>query len=557
MRSSVVQHLFSLLACLQVVVGLTPPKPYPPPDEEISEDLLAAIADPDQPQNGVTSFAQFIDHDNPDFGTFDQTYWYDATYWKGPGSPVVLFTPGETAATGYASYLTDRGLPGMIAKEVGGAVVIIEHRYWGNSTPFETQSTENLQYLTLDQAIADFVHFARTVRLPFDSNGTSNAPKAPWIWSGGSYSGALGAWIESLAPGTFWATHASSAPVQAIYDYWEYFDPVQQGMPKNCSEDYSAIIDYVDSVFTYGTQEEQADLKELFGLQDLAHLDDAASTISSPIWSWQGIQFVSGYSSFFQMCDAIEGVTSNSTTWSNSTNGIGVKKALPNFAKWFKSQYLPKYCSGYGYEEWADPDSVACFDTYNAASPMFTDHSGSNSFGRTWEWMVCNEPLFYYQTGAPINRPTVFSRLVNAEYYQRQCDLFFPQEGSYTYGSALGKTSTDTNAHTKGWDLPDYLNTTSRIFWVNGEFDPWRSSSVASEFRPDGPLKNTATAPSVVIPGAHHCNDLASSNAVNPGVKDTQDRVIKQMKTWVDEFHDYPVRRIRSYPPPRRLRSVF
>lgn len=36
---------------------------------------------------------------------------------------------------------------------------------------------------------------------------------------GGSYSGALTAWTESVAPGTFWAYHATSAPVEAIYDF--------------------------------------------------------------------------------------------------------------------------------------------------------------------------------------------------------------------------------------------------------------------------------------------------------------------------------------------------
>jgi hypothetical protein len=41
----------------------------------------------------------------------------------------------------------------------------------------------------------------------------------PWVLTGGSYSGALAAWTESIAPGTFWAYHASSAPVEAIYDF--------------------------------------------------------------------------------------------------------------------------------------------------------------------------------------------------------------------------------------------------------------------------------------------------------------------------------------------------
>jgi Serine carboxypeptidase S28 len=76
-----------------------------------------------------------------------------------------------------------------------------------------------LQLLTLHQAIQDFVLFAKTVQFPFDTKNGSTADKAPWVFTGGSYSGALTAWTESISPGTFWAYHASSAPVEAIDDY--------------------------------------------------------------------------------------------------------------------------------------------------------------------------------------------------------------------------------------------------------------------------------------------------------------------------------------------------
>jgi hypothetical protein len=92
-------------------------------------------------------------------------------------------------------------------------------RFWGDSSPYADLTTENLQLLTLHQAIQDFVYFAKTVDLPFDTDHSSNADKAPWVFTGGSYSGALTAWTESMAPGTFWAYHASSAPVEAIDDY--------------------------------------------------------------------------------------------------------------------------------------------------------------------------------------------------------------------------------------------------------------------------------------------------------------------------------------------------
>ena len=63
------------------------------------------------------------------------------------------------------------------------------------------------------------MYFAKNVDLPFDTNHSSNAQDAPWVFSGGSYGGALAAWTESVAPGTFWAYHASSAPVEAISNY--------------------------------------------------------------------------------------------------------------------------------------------------------------------------------------------------------------------------------------------------------------------------------------------------------------------------------------------------
>lgn len=123
-------------------------------------------------------------------------------------------------------------------------------------------------------------------------------------------------------------------------------------MPQNCSIDYTAIVDHVDAVFINGTEEEKTALKSLFALEDLAHDDDAAVAITSPIWGWQNIQFYSGYTSFYQMCDAIEGAAPNKTG-NYSDTGVGLSHALPNFAAWFTSEYLPgcklQDCSLYRY----------------------------------------------------------------------------------------------------------------------------------------------------------------------------------------------------------------
>lgn len=70
------------------------------------------------------------------------------------------------------------------------------------------------------------------------------------------------------------------------------------------------------------------------------------------------------------------------------------------------------------------------------------------------------------------------------------------------------------------------------------EFDPWRSASVSSEFRPGGPLPSREGAPLFLLDGATHCIDLVVKNgAVNAGVGAVQKSAVATMKKWVDEFY--------------------
>lgn len=240
----------------------------------------------DIPQMGNSTFQQFIDHNNPNLGTFSQFYYYSDAYYGGPGSPVVLMTPGEAAVNGYQGYLTNRTLTGLFAQAIGAAVIVIEHRYYGWSSPFTNLTTDNMQYLTLNQSIADLTNFARTANLPFDPYHTSAAPSAPWLLSGGSYSGALTAWTAATAPGTFYAYTATSAVVETLADFWTYFEPVKQGMPQNCSTDVELVINYVDNVLKTGTPQAQTALKSMFGLGALQHNDDFGAAIENGPWTW-------------------------------------------------------------------------------------------------------------------------------------------------------------------------------------------------------------------------------------------------------------------------------
>jgi hypothetical protein len=176
-------------------------------------------------------------------------------------------------------------------------------------------------------------------------------------------------------------------------------------------------------------------------------------------------------------------------------------------------------------------------NTYDQNNNIFSDYTVGNAADRQWNWMLCNEPFDYWQDGAPQNRPSIVSRLITAEYWQRQCALFFPTENGYTYGSANPSVNVHSvNKYTEGWRLED----TTRLIWTNGQFDPWRTSGVSSEFRPGGPLPSTEQHPLQIIPGGFHCSDLRQKNGqVNAGVQEVIDNEVAQIVKWVAEYPAY------------------
>jgi hypothetical protein len=239
---------------------------------------------------------------------------------------------------------------------------------------------------------------------------------------GGSYSGALTAWTARISPGTFWAYAASSAPVEAISDYWAYFVPPEEGMPKNCSKDVNLVINYIDNVLTTCSDMEQYKLKKMFGLESLEHNTDFAAALLNGPWLWQGNQFDPDFSEgFFLWCDYIENsVNQTDKAKLPGAEGVGLEKALEGFAKWSKDYFFPDYCADtYGY--YTGKHNFECLNTYNKSSPIFTDTSLANTGDRQWNWILCDWPLGYWQVGSPKDSPTTLaSKIVQPEYNIRQ-----------------------------------------------------------------------------------------------------------------------------------------
>ena len=136
------------------------------------------------------------------FDSFNLRYFFDATYYQ-PGGPVIVLESGETSATDRLPYL-QKGIVHQLAEATGGIAVILEHRYYGTSFPTPDLSTENLRFLTTQQALADTDFFARNIVFEGLEDQNLTAPNTAYIAYGGSYAGAFVAFLRKTYPDTYY-----------------------------------------------------------------------------------------------------------------------------------------------------------------------------------------------------------------------------------------------------------------------------------------------------------------------------------------------------------------
>ena len=134
-------------------------------------------------------------------GMFNLRYFFDATYYK-PGGPVIVLASGEDEATDRLPYL-QKGIAHQLAVATNGIAVVLEHRYYGTSFPTPDLSTENLRFLTTQQALADTAFFARNVVFEGLEDQNLTAPHTAYIAYGGSYAGAFVAFLRKTYPDTY------------------------------------------------------------------------------------------------------------------------------------------------------------------------------------------------------------------------------------------------------------------------------------------------------------------------------------------------------------------
>ena len=110
------------------------------------------------------------------------------------------------------------GIIQILMQQFSGLGIILENRYYGESYPFNSSTTDELAYLTQEQTIADNQYFATNLKLPGHIKNI-NAPGTPWILYGGSLAGAETAFSLKMYGDTLYGGIASSGTIHAVHGY--------------------------------------------------------------------------------------------------------------------------------------------------------------------------------------------------------------------------------------------------------------------------------------------------------------------------------------------------
>ncbi|KAK8136522.1 hypothetical protein PG984_004462 [Apiospora sp. TS-2023a] len=431
-------------------------------------------------------FEQRIDHFPGDSNspqhtnaTFKQRYYVDSSYYK-PGGPVYLYIGGETSGPSRFSNLRT-GIIQILMEATNGLGVILENRYYGESFPYNSSTTDDLVYLTTPQTLADNAFIAQHAKFP-GVDGDLTAPGTPWILYGGSLAGAQTAFSIKEYGDILYGGIASSAPITSTVGYPAWYNPIQKYAPQDCVTRINRIVDNFDALIAANNTAAIREFKALFGLEALTDDRDFATTIAYPIGNpgfyptntWQELNWNASYGSrdFFDFCGnvtAVDGVLPASVAQvdlalANYTGGAPWA-GLGGYADYVKRAVLP-LCPG------GDYNSKACFGTQDAAAWA---HS-ANDAQRSYLYTSCTEQGAFID--APKEGPSLLSRVVDTSYEQQWCRWAFP-DGQFNRipaepdlsiydkygGSTSARTGWRSSTATRTFGMTCYLITGAGHHW--------------------------------------------------------------------------------------------
>ena len=195
-------------------------------------------------------FDQPIDHfdwsaplGDADKATFRQRVFTHTAWWR-PGGPILFYFGNEDNVELYVNHT---GFMWEAARPLNAALVFAEHRYYGETLPYEDGTPGCLSFLTTEQAMADFA------RLIYSLRDAWRAWDSPVLGFGGSYGGMIAAWFRLKYPNAVDGVLAASAPIWSFvgldppYDYNAFYQIVTRDAPDACAANVKRALQRVEA----------------------------------------------------------------------------------------------------------------------------------------------------------------------------------------------------------------------------------------------------------------------------------------------------------------------
>ncbi|KAK2657052.1 hypothetical protein Ddye_010104 [Dipteronia dyeriana] len=433
-------------------------------------------------------FDQTLDHFSPyNHHRFQQRYYEFLDYFRPSDGPIFLKICGESACNGITNdYIS------VLAKKFGAAVVSLEHRYYGKSSPFKSYTTEKLRYLSSKQALFDLAvfrqHYQESLNLKLNKADVENS----WFVFGVSYSGALSAWFRLKFPHLTCGSLASSAVVQAVYSFTEFDQQIGESAGAECK----TALQETTALVEQRLQSDGKELKTLFGADELDIDGDFLYFLAdAAVIAFQ-------YGNPDKLCGPL----------------VEAKNAGEDLVNTYADYVKEYYLGSFGVD----------VQTYNQKHLKNTAVTADQSSDRLWWFQVCTE-VAYFQV-APSNN-SIRSSKVDTRYHLDLCKNVF-REGIYPEVDM-------TNIYYGGRKIAG-----SKIIFTNGSQDPWRHASKQTS-SPDMPsylitcnncghgtdMRGCPQSPLILEGDASNCS---SPDAVHK----IRQQIIENIDLWLSECHD-------------------
>jgi len=453
-------------------------------------------------------FEQALDHFGANSATFSQAYFTNDEHYA--GGPVFLYIGGEGPLS--SSSVTHNFIVDWLPT-VGGLLFALEHRYYGchnvSSCPytpsFNGSATDELQYLTTDQALADLATFAKAQKAR-----SAALASVPWILIGGSYPGMLAAFGRTAYPDVFDCAVASSAPVHGQLDFTGFQEVVTHGYAMDVEGVHGSP--QCAAQIAQGHASIQTMLLTAAGRAQLATLFPAAV----PDAAW--LEDSTNARTFAGCGVASFPAQSNHPTCTTPACGVSQICAImapSNASKNDNATALKRLAMVAAAQAGDGADmTFSCEMDWQMPGDIPKAHENY------WGWQCCTEYGFY-QTCEEGTECFYTQGLVSFSNQDHQPDDYCSSQ----FGINREQTKAWTTANDARW-TSSVANAT-KIMWVNGDLDPWHALSNLASPGEEQP---------VVWPvkGAHHCAWMsAAAEDDQQSIKDARAAVYKQVSEWV------------------------